>query len=348
MNSVFESKPIAYANLDGDIIAYNDLFRKRCGLHARPIDQLNLAALGKFSNPNVLLEAARALDTFAHSPTVRGVADSVSKGSNQAPASNSVRISAEAGAKKDVNGDEPKEWRAPLQTLGSFTLPKRGSDESFKHEEMELKREIEDAAVEDLEIVARPSTMRIFGKLCLEVTIEAPKHRHVGPKFGHYRRQSTLCCEKSEDDQKEEERSFMESLRRSNFIADRILIVDDTPKSLNTFADLVHSLGHRVVTAANGPDALDKLKNHGPFDVIFVDVYMPIMSGLDVCHEIRSQESALRVKVADRQKVIAMSSEMDASLFHECTNAGFDSFVPKPITTERFRDALQFLAERKF
>lgn len=67
----------------------------------------------------------------------------------------------------------------------------------------------------------------------------------------------------------------------------RILVIDDEPAILRAFRRVLFS--HEVVLATSGEEALQKLAEGGSFDVIFCDVMMPEMSGVDVYHRIGQQ-----------------------------------------------------------
>jgi CheY-like chemotaxis protein len=62
----------------------------------------------------------------------------------------------------------------------------------------------------------------------------------------------------------------------------RVLIVDDEDRFRQLMAKLFTAKGLDVVTAANGPEALCRLEDAGPFDVVILDIKMPGPSGLDI------------------------------------------------------------------
>ena len=67
-----------------------------------------------------------------------------------------------------------------------------------------------------------------------------------------------------------------------------ILLVDDAPDVLNIHAALLQKIGHRVTTAQNGKDALQKVEQEpGAFDMIITDYRMPEMDGLELIIELR-------------------------------------------------------------
>jgi DNA-binding response OmpR family regulator len=62
----------------------------------------------------------------------------------------------------------------------------------------------------------------------------------------------------------------------------RILLVDDDPDVLMTMVDVLESRGYEVVTARDGEEALENLKEEKP-DLMILDLLMPRMDGFEVC-----------------------------------------------------------------
>lgn len=65
----------------------------------------------------------------------------------------------------------------------------------------------------------------------------------------------------------------------------RILLVDDDTPSAEALRDILESEGHAVRTAENGRVALDALRRAEPFDVILLDIMMPVMNGYEFREE---------------------------------------------------------------
>lgn len=124
----------------------------------------------------------------------------------------------------------------------------------------------------------------------------------------------------------------------------RVLVVEDSPTSLKLMSRMIQRLGHEVMTATNGIDALDLLQNEN-FDIVLMDINMPLMNGLEASHEFRKLEKKNRASGRPYQKIIAMSGDISNTLFTEVTNAGFDAFIPKPLTEERFYEVLRLPCE---
>lgn len=141
------------------------------------------------------------------------------------------------------------------------------------------------------------------------------------------------------------ERDEMLSTSSKEFGMQHVLVVEDSPTSLKLMARMIERLGHEVMTATNGVDALNLLETHY-FDIVLMDINMPLMNGLEASHEFRKLEKRNRATSGrPYQKIIAMSGDISNTLFHEVTNAGFDAFIPKPLTEERFYEVLRLPAD---
>jgi adenylate cyclase len=110
-------------------------------------------------------------------------------------------------------------------------------------------------------------------------------------------------------------------------VSARILVVDDTPVNLKLLGDLLTVKGYAVVTATNGPEALDKVAKE-PLDLVLLDVMMPGMSGYDVCRKIREQPDTSMLPVV---MVTALDPAQERVKGIE---AGADDFLSKPINQQ--------------
>ncbi len=104
----------------------------------------------------------------------------------------------------------------------------------------------------------------------------------------------------------------------------RILVVDDTPVNLKLLADLLGAKGYAVVTAAAGPEALEKVEKERP-DLVLLDVMMPGMSGYEVCRKLRDNPATAMLPVV---MVTALDPGQERVKGIE---AGADDFLTKPI-----------------
>ncbi len=124
-----------------------------------------------------------------------------------------------------------------------------------------------------------------------------------------------------------------------------ILLVEDNPVNQEVAISGLESLGHQPTLAENGKEGVEKWKE-GDFDLILMDVQMPVMSGFEATKEIRKLEtgnSKLETQNLDSSLVpsvpiIAMTARAMAGDKEECLAAGMDDYTSKPITMEQLRD----------
>ncbi len=110
--------------------------------------------------------------------------------------------------------------------------------------------------------------------------------------------------------------------------AARILIVDDHPINLEIGAALLTLVGYEVDLAENGKQAVEKAEA-GAYDLILMDIHMPLMDGLQATRAIK----ALRTSTG-KAPIIAMSADALPRQVERCYAAGMVDHVAKPIQRE--------------
>jgi CheY-like chemotaxis protein len=111
------------------------------------------------------------------------------------------------------------------------------------------------------------------------------------------------------------------------------LVVDDQEDVLNMAVELFRSLGYEVVAANNGLDALDILKRSPDIDVLFSDVVMPGISGLELAREARTLAPRMKIILASGYAAPALAAE-------DATMDQFD-FITKPYTMSQILKQLR-------
>ncbi len=106
----------------------------------------------------------------------------------------------------------------------------------------------------------------------------------------------------------------------------QILIVDDDRDFANSIADILTEEGYETSIAYSGPEALEKIK-HQKIDMVFLDVRMTDMDGIETVKELRKLKSDIRVAM--------MTGYSDQHLFREAMNNGAVSVLHKPINIEK-------------
>ena len=112
----------------------------------------------------------------------------------------------------------------------------------------------------------------------------------------------------------------------------RALLVEDSPTSQKLMRNLLESLGCSVTLAKNGREAVTKFVEN-EFDVVLMDVQMPIMDGIAATQIIRQHEFAR----GGHTPIIAVTAGMDRE---SCMEAGMDDYLVKPIESATLRESL--------
>lgn len=104
-----------------------------------------------------------------------------------------------------------------------------------------------------------------------------------------------------------------------------ILIVDDDPNNFEVIEALLFKEGYNLSYASSGLQALEALELNLP-DVILLDVMMPDIDGIEVCHQIKSDSRWQHIPVI---MITALNSKENLA---RCLNAGADDFLGKPVS----------------
>ncbi|MCA9108631.1 MAG: response regulator [Planctomycetaceae bacterium] len=118
----------------------------------------------------------------------------------------------------------------------------------------------------------------------------------------------------------------------------RVLVADDSPVNQDVATGLLEYMGHKVEVADNGRAAVDAVET-GTFDVVLMDIEMPVMDGLEATRKIREQEAAGESHLP----VIAMSAHSIDGIEESGRAAGMDHFVSKPINPAEIKRVLENL-----
>jgi two-component system, OmpR family, response regulator len=123
----------------------------------------------------------------------------------------------------------------------------------------------------------------------------------------------------------------------------RILVAEDDPTIRQIMATLLSRCGFHCHAVENGRSAVaaweQQVAEQQPFDVIFMDVQMPVMDGLTASRLIREKESV----AGGHTPIIALTAHAMAEDRQQCLDAGMDDYLSKPIDL----DALLSLLGKK-
>ncbi len=122
-----------------------------------------------------------------------------------------------------------------------------------------------------------------------------------------------------------------------------ILLVEDNPVNQELAVRLLQRRSHRVVVANNGAEALEWFEKQ-QFDLILMDMQMPVMGGIEAAEAIRAREMRRSWVVSDVFKpicIIAMTANVMESDRERCLQAGMNDFLTKPLRADVLYEAIE-------
>lgn len=114
----------------------------------------------------------------------------------------------------------------------------------------------------------------------------------------------------------------------------RVLLAEDNDSNAFIFTVLLEDTGVEITRARHGKEAVELVQRH-EFDMIFMDIQMPHMNGIDAAREIRLHPFADKVPI-----IIALTADVFAQQSSAFRDAGFDAVLTKPVRQSDLLDAL--------
>ena len=118
----------------------------------------------------------------------------------------------------------------------------------------------------------------------------------------------------------------------------KVLVVDDDPVVGKSFDRVLSGKGYAVITARNGEEALHKLRNE-KYDVVFTDIKMPGMNGLEVAERVRESQPWLPVVIVTGYGTDAYEARAKA--------AGVSGFLHKPLSPDMIEGSAKHALREK-
>jgi two-component system, sensor histidine kinase len=167
----------------------------------------------------------------------------------------------------------------------------------------------------------------------LEGTIEVQSRLGVGTTFRIELPMQYAKAAPGRPEQSQAEPAPLPDLSKGGY---RVLLVEDNQTNQFLMMRFLERLGLNALCATNGREALLAWEND-TYDLILMDIEMPVLDGIEASREIRRREGSL---AANRIPIIALSAEISVEGERAAIDAGMDEFVTKPITIEKLAVAI--------
>ncbi|MBQ6440015.1 MAG: response regulator [Mogibacterium sp.] len=130
-----------------------------------------------------------------------------------------------------------------------------------------------------------------------------------------------------------------------DFTGMHLLLVEDNAINMEIAAMILEQMGFEVDTAENGRIAVDKVSASSPgtYDLILMDIQMPVLDGYDATKEIRSLQDSRLSGIP----VIAMTANAFAEDIRAAEEAGMDGHIAKPIDIAVMKNTISDVLSRQ-
>jgi len=108
-----------------------------------------------------------------------------------------------------------------------------------------------------------------------------------------------------------------------------ILLVEDDVRNIFALTSMLEPKGAKLVIARNGREALERLAQSSPVDLVLMDIMMPEMDGLEAIRRIRARGDL------DKLPIIALTAKAMRDDQEKCLAAGANDYVAKPIDVDK-------------
>ena len=118
-----------------------------------------------------------------------------------------------------------------------------------------------------------------------------------------------------------------------------VLLVEDNELNSEIAVELLNEYGFLVDTAENGAEAVEKVKNSAPgeYDLVLMDVQMPVMNGYEATEKIRALDDPALAGIT----ILAMTANAFDEDKKKALNCGMNGFLSKPIVIDELIATLQ-------
>ena len=133
-------------------------------------------------------------------------------------------------------------------------------------------------------------------------------------------------------------RNYLEKLSEADYTGKRILLVEDNELNREIGVEILQMTGAEVETAENGKIAVEKVEAspEGLYDLVFMDIQMPVMNGYEATAAIRSLKGK-----QGKLPIVAMTANAFAEDVQLAKNTGMNGHIAKPLDMNKLNDVLE-------
>jgi CheY-like chemotaxis protein len=118
----------------------------------------------------------------------------------------------------------------------------------------------------------------------------------------------------------------------------KALIVDDNEINRFVMGATLEDIGQDYDLLSDGSHVLNHIQSHPRYNIIFMDIHMPILNGYETTKVIRHYESIVGL---ERTPIIGVTADAGREVYRRCLNEGMDDCIFKPISVDRIRGLIE-------
>jgi CheY-like chemotaxis protein len=127
-----------------------------------------------------------------------------------------------------------------------------------------------------------------------------------------------------------------QSVESEKVLSLKILVADDDALGRKLMYLILTKEGHRVDVASNGLEALEAVKKN-QFDIVFMDLHMPDMDGMEASRQIRAWETD-----SSHTFIVALTASYLPEIGQALFDAGMDNYISKPLDVTQVQRLLKY------
>ncbi|MCR5483816.1 MAG: response regulator [Bacilli bacterium] len=120
----------------------------------------------------------------------------------------------------------------------------------------------------------------------------------------------------------------------------RILVVDDNKLNLKVALRFMSKYNFKTDECYSGEECIDRIKRGEKYDIIFMDIMMPILSGVDTFHELQ------RIEGFNTPVVVALTADAVEGAKERYLGEGFAEYISKPIVRDHLDEVVHKILDK--